>query len=47
MHLIYKLSIPEMGIAPSDYAKGIKPLKKALINLSGPYQGTPFYSKRT
>ncbi len=37
----YKLSIPEMGIVPQDYAKGKTP-KESLKNLSGPYKVIDF-----
>ncbi len=42
--LIYKLSIPEMSVAPKDYPDN--PSKENLSNLSGPYQVTNFTSQK-
>ena len=42
---IYKLSIPEMGIVPQDYAKEKTP-KESLNNLSGPYKVIGFTAKK-
>ncbi len=42
---IYKLSIPEMGVAPQDYAQG-KTHKESLNNLSGPYKVVDFTPKK-
>ena len=43
--LAYKLSIPEMGVAPQGYASG-KTHKESLGNLSGPLPSNKVYGKQ-
>ena len=43
--LVYKLSIPDMGIVPSDYLQE-KTAKESLKNLSGPYKVIEFTPKK-
>ncbi len=43
--LICKLSVPEMGVAPQDYAQG-KTHKESLNNLSGPYRVIDFVPEK-